>query len=179
MAKAVERSGGCLCGAVRYAVRGKPLWIAHCHCESCRRATSAAFATYAGFRKERFTLTSGKPAHFRSSPGVNRGICRRCGSPLTYEGAHWPSQAHVLVASLDDPAAFRPTPPEGAVTVFSRLTPAPGSPAGDQITGSADPSPANRRQCQTRACLADITGYPVLRSGESPAGSFRSRIPAI
>jgi len=71
MAKAVERSGGCLCGAVRYAVRGKPLWIARCHCESCRRATSAAFATYAGFRKERFTLTSGRPAHFRSSPGVN------------------------------------------------------------------------------------------------------------
>ena len=109
MAKAVERSGGCLCGAVRYAVRGKPLWIAHCHCESCRRATSAAFATYAGFRKERFTLTSGRPAHFRSSPGVNRGFCRRCGSPLTYEGARWPSQIHVLVASLDDPAAFRPT----------------------------------------------------------------------
>jgi len=49
---------------VRYAVRGNPLWIACCHCESCRRATSAAFATYAGFRKERFTLTSGKPRPF-------------------------------------------------------------------------------------------------------------------
>ncbi len=68
MAKAVERSGGCLCGAVRYAVRGKPLWIARCHCESCRRATSAAFATYAGFRKERFTLTSGKPPIFAHRP---------------------------------------------------------------------------------------------------------------
>ena len=68
MAKAVERGGGCLCGAVRYAVRGNPLWIACCHCESCRRATSAAFATYAGFRKERFTLTSGKPPIFAHRP---------------------------------------------------------------------------------------------------------------
>jgi hypothetical protein len=109
VARLVERCGGCLCGAVRYVARGKPLWVAHCHCASCRRATASAFATFAGYRKNRLALTAGKIAHYASSPGVSRGFCRRCGSPLTYEGARWPSQIHIHLGSLDDPGALRPT----------------------------------------------------------------------
>jgi hypothetical protein len=90
-------------------VRGEPLWVAHCHCESCRRATSAAFATYAGFRRENFEITAGEPAQYHSSPGVTRRFCPGCGSPLTYEGARWPDEVHILVCSLDDPATFQPT----------------------------------------------------------------------
>jgi hypothetical protein len=109
MANEVERRGHCLCGATRYRVRGEPIWVAHCHCESCRRASSAAFVTWAGFGRADFAVTAGEPAAYRSSPGVVRRFCPRCGSPLTYEGERWPDQVHVLVCSFDDPAAFQPT----------------------------------------------------------------------
>jgi hypothetical protein len=103
------REGRCLCGAVRYRVTGEPLWVAHCHCESCRRATSAAFATYAGFPRESFTFVAGEPGVFQSSPGVERRFCTRCGSPLTYEGERWPTQTHIFVCSLERPGELQPT----------------------------------------------------------------------
>jgi hypothetical protein len=109
MAVRVERRGHCLCGAIRYRVTGEPIYVAHCHCESCRRASSAALVTWAGFRRDDFAFTAGDPTAYRSSPGVVRRFCRRCGSPLTYESVRWSDQVHVQVCSFEDPAAFRPT----------------------------------------------------------------------
>lgn len=108
MGAAGEREGHCLCGAVRYAVKGDPVWVAHCHCESCRRANSAAFATYAGFKRENFRLLAGAPGRYASSPGVWRSFCARCGSPLTYEGERWPDEIHIHVPSLEDPLSLIP-----------------------------------------------------------------------
>jgi len=105
---AAEREGRCLCGAVRYAVKGDPIWVAHCHCESCRRANSAAFATFAGFRRENFRLLAGEPGRYASSPGVWRSFCARCGSPLTYEGERWPDEVHIHLPSLEDPQSLKP-----------------------------------------------------------------------
>ena len=104
-----EHTGRCLCGAVRYRAAGAPKWIANCHCESCRRATGAPMASYAGFAAERFAYTAGAPTRFASSPGVTRSFCGRCGSPLTYEGARWPGEVHVLIGTLDRPEDFVPT----------------------------------------------------------------------
>ena len=104
-----EYQGGCLCGVVRYRVRGRPLWVANCHCQSCRRATGAPVVTYAGFAAEDFAIVTGRPQEFASSPGVRRRFCGRCGTPLTYEGARWPGEVHILVATLDRPQDVPPT----------------------------------------------------------------------
>src|SRR5262249_8230713 len=45
-------SGGCLCGAVRYEIRGKPREVSHCHCATCRRAAGAPVVTWATYRRE-------------------------------------------------------------------------------------------------------------------------------
>lgn len=100
--------GRCLCGDNRYEITGKPLWVAHCHCESCRRATSAAVATWIGLHKESFRHIKGEMRHFNSSPGVQRSFCPRCGSPLIYVGEKWPDEVHVLAATLDDPNQVQP-----------------------------------------------------------------------
>ncbi len=100
--------GGCLCGAVRFTAAGQPLWVAHCHCTSCRKATAAALATYAGYQRERVTFTEGRPAHYQSSPGVIRRFCKRCGTPLSYEGARWPGELHLFLCTFDDPTALSP-----------------------------------------------------------------------
>jgi hypothetical protein len=104
----VEWTGRCLCGAIRYRAEGVPEWVAFCHCESCRRATGAPTTAYAGFLRERFRYLRGEPARFRSSPGVIRSFCGRCGTPLTYEGDRWPGEVHLLVGTLDHPERITP-----------------------------------------------------------------------
>src|SRR5215813_8706041 len=37
--------GSCLCGAVRYRVRGPFMRFVHCHCSRCRKATGSGHAT--------------------------------------------------------------------------------------------------------------------------------------
>jgi hypothetical protein len=102
------RTGRCLCRAVTFAVRGEPRWVAHCHCESCRRATSSPVTTYVGFAMADLQWTGERPAEFRSSAGVLRRFCAKCGSPISFEGERWPDEIHLFVASFDRPEAFQP-----------------------------------------------------------------------
>lgn len=101
--------GGCLCGAVRFEVRGAAKWTAYCHCQSCRKHTGAPVAAFAGFERENVKFTQGALATFASSPGVKRGFCSVCGSTLTYEGARWPTEMHFHVGAFDMPQDFAPS----------------------------------------------------------------------
>ncbi|MDP6706551.1 MAG: GFA family protein [Alphaproteobacteria bacterium] len=103
-----RHEGGCLCGGVRYRASGAPLWVAHCHCQSCRRATGTAVTTFAGFPKLRFEVTHGEPKTIQSSPGVWRRFCPDCGTQLSYEATYCPDETHIYLATLDEPETFRP-----------------------------------------------------------------------
>ena len=102
------RHGRCLCGDVTFEVTGRPLWIAHCHCESCRRATSSPFTTYVGVRSEAVRFGGGPVKTYASSPEVERGFCPRCGSPISYRSAKWPGEVHLFAATFEDAAALEP-----------------------------------------------------------------------
>lgn len=102
-------TGRCLCGAARFEARGRPLWIVHCHCESCRRHTASPATTFAGYRAEQVTFTSSDTRRlFASSPGVQRSFCTRCGSPLSYAGESFPGEIHLFVALFDRPEQLAP-----------------------------------------------------------------------
>ena len=107
--RVTSRVGGCFCGTLRYVAKGKPLWIAHCHCLSCRRQSGAPLVTWAGYRPAACTWLSGAPNAFNSSEGVTRRFCADCGTPLTYESTRWPNELHILVATLDEPESLTPT----------------------------------------------------------------------
>lgn len=102
-------AGHCLCGSVAFAYEGELNWTLNCHCESCRRATSSAMTTWLSVPRKVFRFTAGAPAYFASSPGVRRGFCGKCGSPLTYENDRLPDEVHVLAGALTDPGAARPS----------------------------------------------------------------------
>src|SRR5204863_3088179 len=56
-----------------------------------------------------FRFTGGEPSYYASSPGVRRGFCARCGSPLTYENEDVADEVHLLAGALDNPDAARPS----------------------------------------------------------------------
>ena len=101
-------SGRCLCGAVRYDVSGIAANLCFCHCESCRRAAGAPAVAWGTFARQRFRVTRGELAEYRSSPAVTRGFCAGCGSSLTYRHDARPGEIDVTLTTLDDPSAFTP-----------------------------------------------------------------------
>ncbi len=70
------RTGGCLCGAVRYEVRGEPFHVGRCHCTDCRRRSGSAFAVYGQWPLEAFE-SKGEYATYDGD-----SFCSRCGSRL-------------------------------------------------------------------------------------------------
>lgn len=45
---------------------------------------------------------------YESSPGVRRGFCRNCGTPLSYEADRCGDEIHLYVSTLDAPEIFLP-----------------------------------------------------------------------
>ena len=95
-------TGGCQCGAVRYALNAEPIGADFCHCRMCQRAVGNVFAAYADLNAADVEWTRGAPATFQSSSLGRRGFCASCGTPLTYEPADAPYLS-VTIGSLDDP----------------------------------------------------------------------------
>jgi len=100
--------GGCLCGAVRFAVAGEATNPCYCHCTSCRRASGAPFVAWATFPRRGFRLAQGTLAAVRSSPQVTRGFCSACGTSMTYAHDARPEEVDVALAALDEASAVAP-----------------------------------------------------------------------
>jgi hypothetical protein len=101
--------GGCLCGAIRYRVRGAPSNSMICHCKTCRRAAGSPVVAWVTFSKENFEIVKGEANTYRSSEFVRRTFCPACGAPLTYEHADSPQSIDITTCTLDDPQSFPPT----------------------------------------------------------------------
>jgi len=102
--------GRCHCGAVRFVATMPTRFVAHCHCESCRRAHGAAFVTWAGFPSAQVRIVEGGEhvAAHESSPGTRRSFCRVCGTKLFFESTRWPGETHVTLAAFDEPVDREP-----------------------------------------------------------------------
>jgi hypothetical protein len=110
--------GGCLCGAVRYEVSGRPIVIAHCHCRDCQRGSGAGHSTGAMFPTSGVSLT-GAISEFklRSDKGnvVTRAFCGTCGSPILGKNEGMPGYVTIALGSLDRSSELIPQ-----VVVFAR-----------------------------------------------------------
>lgn len=111
MADTKIMNGGCMCGSVRYETSGEPFLVNHCHCRSCRKHNGAAVVTLAGFKSDQVTFKGDERQFYRSSPGVNRAFCGKCGTPLTWEGdgGDLGPIFEIHISTFDDPNALVPT----------------------------------------------------------------------
>ena len=104
----ILHEGGCLCGAIRYRVRGEPVATSLCHCRSCRLAAGAPTLAWANFRRTDVEFLRGAPTEYQSSTPAWRGFCGTCGTALTYRTTKRPDQLDLTTATFDHPERFTP-----------------------------------------------------------------------
>jgi hypothetical protein len=101
-------SGGCQCGAVRYALAAMPQAASLCHCRMCQKASGGPFGAFATVPQTAFAWTRGDPPAWRSSSAAERHFCPACGTPLTFRYVDKPTIS-VTIGSLDHPERVPPT----------------------------------------------------------------------
>ncbi len=99
-------TGGCLCGAVRYAVSGPLRDIVNCHCTMCQRL-HGNFGPHSKARKIDITITRSRGlAWYKTSDVARRGFCRECGSGLFWEPFELDATG-IIAGSVDSPTGLK------------------------------------------------------------------------
>lgn len=115
--KAGKSIGSCVCGAVRFEVTFPSLFCAHCHCDNCRRAQSAPYVTWVGFKSPQVRIITGRRAVVCYSYNYKldnkritsfRKFCKKCGTPLFFESSRWPGDTHVPRTAILGPVDRKP-----------------------------------------------------------------------
>ena len=101
-------TGGCQCGAIRFAVTAPPVKVSICHCRMCQKASGAPFASFADIDKREFAWTRGKPAAFKSSSIAERDFCPACGTPLSFRRIDGP-RIEIMTGTFDRSDRVIPT----------------------------------------------------------------------
>jgi hypothetical protein len=105
--------GGCTCGAVRYRMTGKPIFVHCCHCHECQRGSGGAFALNAMIEADRVSLLQGQPEVVTVPTPSGRGQkisrCPKCKVALWSNYAGAGDKVHfVRVGTLDEPGRLPP-----------------------------------------------------------------------
>lgn len=98
--------GGCLCGKVRFEVRGPLRGVVNCHCSMCQRL-HGNFGPHTKARKENITITMDDGLRwYKTSDIARRGFCGECGSSLFWEPFDLDATG-IIAGSLDGPTGLK------------------------------------------------------------------------
>lgn len=105
-----ERTGGCLCGQVRFRLNAEPVNSRVCWCRDCQRIAGNGTVN-ALFPAESIEIT-GAPSEYLRAGGsghpVRRRFCSKCGCHLFADTPAYPGVVVVRVGTLDEPSSIRP-----------------------------------------------------------------------
>ena len=108
----LTRSGGCLCGAVRYECAGEPQFALQCHCRDCQLQSGAPHVAAVRMPSAEFRIVHGSPRRYiakaDSGNDITRVFCGECGTPLYVQVSSRPDIVGVRVCTFDDASWFRP-----------------------------------------------------------------------
>jgi hypothetical protein len=104
--------GGCLCGTIRYTLRGPVLFVSQCCCKDCQKATGTGHTTILGVHRDQLQFKHGTPKPYTSKGAsggdVVRHFCGDCGGRLYTSGTLPGAVVMVQAGSLDDPNRISP-----------------------------------------------------------------------
>ena len=100
--------GRCLCGGVRYSVRGELREVINCHCERCRRFTGHHMATTSA-RLDDISVEDDDAllTWFFPVPEAGYGFCSRCGSSLFWQSSADTAYRAICAGTLALPTGLR------------------------------------------------------------------------
>ena len=108
-----QHSGGCLCGAIRYAISTPVTALRVCHCTHCQKNTGSGASVNAVVARDDFKITQGAPKRFSTVADSGRKLwrhfCGDCGSPLYAYREVSPERIVVKAGTLDDTSAMKVT----------------------------------------------------------------------
>jgi hypothetical protein len=108
-----ELLGGCMCGAIRYVLKGSPEVVYYCHCNDCKRSTGSAFHVGLVMRTDHVEIVgdtlNGYTKLSDSGNHMTRLFCYKCGSPLFTKDSAAPENIVIKAGSLDQPAEIQPS----------------------------------------------------------------------
>jgi hypothetical protein len=106
-----NRTGGCLCGAVRYELSGDPIRTMVCNCKNCQRTSGSALSTIALVQRDALSVT-GKLKGYEyagdSGNSLEINFCPECGSPVLLMIGAMPDIVSIKVGSFDDTDWYKP-----------------------------------------------------------------------
>ena len=94
--------GSCLCGAVKFTVKGVLAPPDACHCSQCRNQSGHVWASTDVLRANLAIEGESELTWFASSERVRRGFCRTCGSFLFWDPVGRASIA-IAMGAFDPP----------------------------------------------------------------------------
>lgn len=104
-----DAEGGCLCGAIRYAVSPGPVAeSAYCHCRTCQRQSGAPVVAWFAVTPDRLHLLKGAPKRFKASAHAAREFCGACGTYLFFREDDPAATIGINTATLDEPGLLPP-----------------------------------------------------------------------
>jgi hypothetical protein len=105
-------TGGCACGAVRYATRHAPVFQNHCQCRDCQRRSGTGHGSWLTFAAADEMTIDGEAHHWQVAADSGNtkihAFCPVCGTPVYLRFAAMPELIAVPAGSLDAPERFAP-----------------------------------------------------------------------
>lgn len=105
-----ERTGGCLCGEVRYRVTAEPVLSRICWCRDCQHIAGNGTAN-AIFPTAAIDITGSISEYVSMADSGNyiqRRFCPLCGCHLFADSSGRPGYSVVRLGTLDDPSSVTP-----------------------------------------------------------------------
>jgi hypothetical protein len=99
------RQGSCLCGAVRFSVRGPLAPPVSCHCVQCRKGSGNFTASTSAPRGA--VEIAGEVRWHAYKPTARRGFCPACGSAMFWESDSEPGKLSIEMGAFDGPTGLR------------------------------------------------------------------------
>lgn len=96
------RTGGCMCGAVRYEINLDNSRTGNCHCKDCQKNSGTGFMPFTNVDRGQFRWVTAPKGEACASDIAVRRFCKDCGSPLTWEGHSEPDRIAISTGTLDD-----------------------------------------------------------------------------
>ena len=105
-------TGSCLCGAVRWTLKARPLAVNACHCTDCKKTTGATNVVMLIANNDAFSF-SGEIDVYRKRADSGRELdikrCAKCGTRMFHHNLASNALVFIAAGTLDDSSWAIPT----------------------------------------------------------------------